>query len=1016
MLEQMKERNFEDDICAWLCTHGGYRPGDPARFDRTRALDVRTLLDFVRTSQPKAWKMHQFKNPGKAEQSFVDRFCEEVRRRSLLDVLRHGFSVLGTRFRVVFWKPETGLNPESVQRYQSNILHCTRQLRYSPAHENSVDVALLLNGIPVICLELKNPFTGQTVEDAVRQFRQDRSPDDLFFSFKRRVLTCFAVDPFHVKMTTRLERQKTFFLPFDQGSNGAGEVGGAGNPPAPDGGYPTAYLWQRVLCRDALLELLHKFLHLEKTEKKDPATGKVSVRERLIFPRYHQWDVLHKLLDDIRAHGPGQQYLIQHSAGSGKSNSIAWLAHRLSGLHDAQEAKIFQSVIVVTDRRVLDRQLRDTILQFEQTDGLVHAISKDSAQLRDAINEGAAIIVTTLQKFPVIFREVRHGQRNFAVIVDEAHSSQTGRAALTLKTALADTDAALAEYAALEDEAEAGQDKKDDALWQELAAQGRHHNLSFFAFTATPKDKTLQLFGRQMPDGRFRAFHIYSMRQAIEERFILDVLRNYTTYHAYFKLLQKGAGDPRYNTSAAARAAMRFESLHPHNIAQKTAVMLDHFRTVTARKMGGRAKAMLVTPSRLHAVRYMQEFTRQIREGRINGVRALVAFSGEVRDTVDGVAVTYTEEGLNKETHGFRISEKELPAHFAGEFNILIVAEKYQTGFDEPLLHTMFVDKQLSGVKAVQTLSRLNRTAPGKEDTFVLDFVNSAEDMQKSFAPFYEATLLEEETDPNLVYDIRHRLDDFRVYGPEQVEAFGKALRDPRAKDCQSALAGATATLAPVLARVATLEEEDRRAFRTGLFRFVRLYNFITQICRMFDEEMHIYSLFAKQLAAALPAENDGLINLDGQIDLEYYKLVKTGETSIPLTPSEKGYAAIKGDAGAPAQKEFDSLSSIVEKINQRFGTQFNAGDQVENFRALQKHVLASDARIVGLADKDNRATWEMVYDTAFMAGAGETAMHSAAFLDLIRNPDTLAFIRTLLKESIWQEALEKRREKETCL
>ena len=944
MLEQMKERNFEDDICAWLCTHGGYRPGDPARFDRTRALDVQTLLDFVRTSQPKAWKMHQFKNPGKAEQSFVDRFCEEVRRRSLLDVLRYGFSVLGTRFRVVFWKPETGLNPESVRRYQSNILHCTRQLRYSPAHENSVDVALLLNGIPVICLELKNPFTGQTVEDAVRQFRQDRSPDDLFFSFKRRVLTCFAVDPFHVKMTTRLERQKTFFLPFDQGGNGAGEVGGAGNPPAPDGGYPTAYLWQRVLCRDALLELLHKFLHLEKTEKKDPATGKVTVRERLIFPRYHQWDMLHKLLDDIRAHGPGQQYLIQHSAGSGKSNSIAWLAHRLSGLHDAQEGKIFQSVIVVTDRRVLDRQLRDTILQFEQTDGLVRAISKDSAQLRDAINEGAAIIVTTLQKFPVIFREVRHGQRNFAVIVDEAHSSQTGRAALTLKTALADTDAALAEYAALEDEAEAGQDKKDDALWQELAAQGRHH------------------------------------------------------------------------TSAAARAAMRFESLHPHNIAQKTAVMLDHFRTVTARKMGGRAKAMLVAPSRLHAVRYMQEFTRQIREGRINGVRALVAFSGEVRDTVDGVAVTYTEEGLNKETHGFRISEKELPAHFAGEFNILIVAEKYQTGFDEPLLHTMFVDKQLSGVKAVQTLSRLNRTAPGKEDTFVLDFVNSAEDMQKSFAAFYEATLLEEETDPNLVYDIRHRLDDFRVYGPEQVEAFGKALRDPRAKDGQSALAGATATLAPVPARVAALEEEDRRAFRTGLFRFVRLYNFITQICRMFDEEMHIYSLFAKQLAAALPAENDGLVNLDGQIDLEYYKLVKTGEASIPLTPSEKGYAAIKGDAGAPAQKEFDSLSSIVEKINQRFGTQFNAGDQVENFRALQKHVLASDARIVGLADKDNRATWEMVYDTAFMAGAGETAMHSAAFLDLIRNPDTLAFIRTLLKESIWQEALEKRREKETCL
>ena len=370
MMDDLRERNFEDDICAWLCEHGGYTAGDPARFDRTRALDVQTLLDVVRTSQPEAWKKHEQRNPGKAEAVFLDSFCKEVQKHSLLDVLRRGFSILGVPFRVVFWQPENDLNPETVALYRRNVLHCTRQLRYSPHNENSVDVTLLVNGIPVICLELKNPLTGQTVEHAMRQFRYDRSPDDLFFAFKRRVLTCFAVDLYHVRMTTRLQGKDTTFLPFDQGSNGAGEVGGAGNPVSPDGDYATAYLWKRVLRADSLLELLQKFLHLKVEEKKD-ARGKPVRKESLIFPRYHQWDVLHKLLDDIRQRGAGHNYLIQHSAGSGKSNSIAWLAHHLSGLHDAHAEKIFQSVIIITDRRVLDSQLQETVSQFEQVKGLV---------------------------------------------------------------------------------------------------------------------------------------------------------------------------------------------------------------------------------------------------------------------------------------------------------------------------------------------------------------------------------------------------------------------------------------------------------------------------------------------------------------------------------------------------------------------------------------------------------------------------------------------------------------------
>lgn len=1003
--DTLKERNFEDDICHWLCTHGGYTAGNASGFDRSLALDTQTLLDFVRSTQPKEWKRHEHQNPGKAKQVFVERFCKEVRNRSLLDVLRQGFTILGTKFRVVFWKPENSLNPDSLERYQRNILHCTRQLRYSPSSENSVDVALLLNGIPVICLELKNPLTGQNVDDAVRQFRRDRSPDDLFFSFKRRVLTCFAVDPYHVRMTTRLAGEKTFFLPFDQGSNGAGEVGGAGNPQPQGDEYATAYLWKEVLNRDALLELLQKFLHLQTEEKKDPKTGHVHKKETLIFPRYHQWDVLHRLLDDVRDHGPGRNYLIQHSAGSGKSNSIAWLAHRLSGLHDAADSKVFQSVIVVTDRRVLDRQLQGTIRQFEQVQGLVHTIDRNSAQLRDAINEGAAIIVTTLQKFPVIFREVEHGGRNFAVIVDEAHSSQTGRAALKLKTALADTDAALDEYARMEGEDEAGEELKRDELWQELAAQGRHHNLSFFAFTATPKDKTLNLFGVKGGDGRFRAFHIYSMRQAIEEGFILDVLRHYTTYRAYFRLIRKSADDPRYATAAAARAAMRFESLHPHNIAQKTAVMLDHFRTVTARKMGGRARAMLVTASRLHAVRYMLEFDRQIRESGMSDVRALVAFSGEVRDT----GSSYTEESMNEAAHGRKIPEREVPDAFASEFNILIVAEKYQTGFDEPQLHTMFVDKQLSGVKAVQTLSRLNRTAPGKEDTFVLDFVNSADEIQKSFAPFYEATVLEEESNPNLVYDIRHRLDACQVYTPGDVAAFGAALnRNKPQKKEGSALSAATATLKPVLDRVAALPEEERRAFRTGLARFVRLYNFVTQICRMFDEDMHVYSLFAKALATALPTEAEGLPNLDGQIDLDYYRLTKTGEGGIELVASDEGFPGIKGDAGAAGQKDFATLSDIVDKINQRFGTTFNNEDQVHTLRQITDRVAESDPRLIDLALDGNEATWNMVYDSAFEKGVTAAALGNEAFFRLFSHtPGALDFLKGLLRAAVHQRTRE---------
>lgn len=1000
MTATLLERDFEADIENWLCESGGYEKGEARAFDRQLCLDAKTLIDFVRATQPKEWERHVRNYQGDAERAFIARFNKEVSNRSLLDVLRNGVKDRGVSFRLVFWKPETALNPEAIAAYEANRLHCVRQLRYSPANENSVDIAILLNGIPIIALELKNPLTGQTVEDAMRQYREDRSPSDLFFAFKKRCLACFAVDPYRAKMTTRLAGPDTLFLPFDQGSGGAGNVGGAGNPASgEEGEYPVAHLWKSILAKDSLLQILQRYAHLQKKEEINPETGEIAVKESLIFPRYHQWDATRKLLCEARQKGAGHNYLIQHSAGSGKSNSIAWLAHGLSGLHNADNQKIFASVIVVTDRRVLDSQLQATVSQFERTGGLVCKVDKNSAQLRDAINGGAAIIVTTLQKFPVIFQEVKGHKANFAIIVDEAHSSQSGQAALKLKAALADTDAALEEYAQAEMREEDAEDLKRDEFWLELAAQGRHRNLSFFAFTATPKAKTLELFGHKDAAGKYAPFHIYSMRQAIEEGFILDPLRNYVTYGHYYKLARAIADDPRYATAAGTRAAMLFESLHPHNIAQKTAVMLSHFCGITANKIGGRAKAMLVTPSRLHAVRYAREFTRQIKEKKLACARPLVAFSGEVDDGGEII----TEPGLNERIHGVKITEAQLPDAFAKDFNILIVAEKYQTGFDEPLLHTMFVDKPLADVKAVQTLSRVNRVARGKEDTFILDFANTADSIKKAFQPYYEAARLEEETDPNMLYDIKARLDGWGVYEPAEADAVASLAS--RAKSGKSLIAAAISLLAPVLARYRRLPEEKRPGFRTALFRFNRLYGFISQLVRMFDADLHGYYFFCRHLARALPKEGDGLPDLSDQIDLEYYKLKKTGEGAIELEASDSGLAGIKGDSGG-GKKDYSELSRIIEKINKRFGASFKPEDKVHILRQIVSKVANSDPALKDLALQNDLANWNMVYDKAFPDAVAESADESNQFFEIFSTQEALDELKGWLRDAVREENL----------
>ena len=725
MTKPTGEAAFESVIEAHLLDNGYLRlPGDG--FDREQAIFPDAALDFIRETQPREWgRLEALRGSRTGEQVLTD-LCKWLDAEGALATLRHGFKCYGRTLRIAFFKAAHELNPALEARYAANRLGLTRQLRFSPRSGQALDVTLSVNGIPVVTIELKNPLSGQTVEDARAQYRQDRDPREPIFAFGRRTLVHFAVDTEAVLMTTRLAGAATRFLPFDRGDGG-----GAGNPPDPAGrGYRTAYLWEEVLARDSLLDLLARFLHLQTEEKRDEQ-GRRARKETLIFPRYHQLQAVRLLVDAARRDGVGHNYLVEHSAGSGKSNTIGWLAHRLAALHDASNERVFDSVIVVTDRVVLDQQLQDTVYQFEHRRGVVQQIDERSRQLAETLESGVPIVITTLQKFPFVSRhllalaEERGAEgtgtlptRRCAVIVDEAHSSQGGEAATELKGVLGG-EKLRAE--ARRRAAEEGREDVEELYWS-MARRARQPNLSFFAFTATPKHKTFAVFGR---DGE--PAHRYTMRQAIEEGFILDVLRHYTTYDAYFRLLKRSAADPHVERKPAARALARFLNLHPHNVAQKTEVMVEHFNAVTRHRIGGRAKAMVVTGSRLEAVRYKQSFDRYIGEKRYP-IRTLVAFSGTVQD--DKLPdVSYTEEAMNA-----GIRETELPEKFAtNEYQVLLVAEKYQTGFDQPLLHTLYVNKRLAGIQAVQTLSRLNRIHPLKEDTFVLDFVNDRDGIHEAF-------------------------------------------------------------------------------------------------------------------------------------------------------------------------------------------------------------------------------------------------------------------------------------------
>lgn len=902
------EAAFESAIEHFLIEHEGYQKRDYSKFDRDLCLDTEVFISFVKSTQTKEWdylyKIHKDSTPKVLLDDLVRALNSE--QEGALNVLRHGFKCFGVNIHTAYFAPASSMNSETKQLYEANVLTITRQARYSTHHDNSIDIVLCVNGIPVITIELKNQLTHQNYENAINQYKYDRDPQDAIFAFKKRALVHFAVDTNEAYMTTRLKGKDTVFLPFNKGHEN-----GKGNPDNPNG-YKTAYLWEEVLTRDSVMDILARFMHLQVVEVK--VGDKIIKKETMIFPRYHQLRCVRRLIETTKEEGAGSNYLIQHSAGSGKSNSIAWLAHRLASLHDAEDNRIFSSVVVITDRLVLDQQLQNTIYQFEHKQGVVEKINTNSQQLADSLTAGTPIIITTLQKFPFVIEKVGDiKSRKYAVIVDEAHSSMGGETASEMKGVLGSPD---------DDEVFNYPDTEEEVL-KAMEKRGKQKNISFYAFTATPKYKTLEIFGRENAMGKPEAFDLYSMRQAIEEGFILDVLDHYTTYKTYYKLVKSVADDPLVDKKKASTALARFISLHPHNIAQKTEVIIEHFRTFTRHKIGGQAKAMVVARSRLHAVRYKLEFDKYIKAKGYSDLRTLVAFSGTVSDgTVD-----YTEVSMNN-----GVKEKELPEKFnTPEYCVLIVAEKYQTGFDQPLLHTMYVDKRLGGIQAIQTLSRLNRMHAGKEDTFVLDFVNEPQDIQDSFQPYYEKTIVGERVDYKKLYELSTKLDSFQVYDPKEVVELCRFFYASRDKQTIKDHAEINRIIDVAVGRFVSKKEDEKEEFRSTIQSFRNMYSFLAQIIPFYDSDLEKLYTYLRFLQAKLPKREKGaVVDVVADVDLKYYRLQLISEGSISLEKNtEKPLDGMTSLGTGKGESSEEELSKIIEVLNEKFQTEFTFADEL---------------------------------------------------------------------------------------
>ena len=929
------EENFEDHIEQHL-NQSGYRSLPPADYDKPLCLIPNEMLQFIQDTQPEAYQKLEIQYGADTPVKLLDRVSKQIASRGVLDVLRKGVKDRGCDFNLTYFQPSSGMNPDHQRLYAQNRFSLIRQLKYSERNEKSLDMTLFLNGLPLVTMELKNSLTGQTVADAEKQYRTDRDPREPLFRFKR-CLVHFAVGNEKVSMTTHLQAGGTRFFPFNKDIE---------NPVNPNG-HKTAYLWEDILQPDNLIELINNFIHEQETTEKvyDPNSRMVTDKKSrvLVFPRYHQLDVIRQLKEAIVAENVGNDYLIQHTTGSGKSNSIAWLAHLLTHLYSSLDTtnRIFDSIIVVTDRRVLDRQLRNTIRQVAQVEGVVHAADKDSAQLKGFLESGKDIIISTIQKFSVIAEEIgKLKSKTFAVIIDEVHSSQTGESAKNLRVSLSKG----VEDGVTEGDADEASDIDTEILEQMEQRKMRDH-ISYFGFSGTPKNKTLELFGRKDAEGKFVPFHVYSMRQSISEGFTLDVLQNYTTFKRYFELVKSVPEDREYEKARTLRTLTNYVDLQPHSIETKTRIMLEHFTEHTAKTIEGKGRAMLVTPSRLHCVRYKQEFDRQMKEmGLPYG--CLVAFSDTVHDTDNGV--DYTENGMNALPPSISIEDSFKDP----KYRILIVASKFQTGFDEPMLQTMYVDKRLDGLQCVQTLSRLNRVAKGKTDTLALDFVNEPEQIQAAFQQYYQTTTLTEETDPNRLYDLQSQLEGFALYGTGTIDRFCEIFYDPNQPD--ELLQG---VLDEVVERWSELERNDREEFRSTLQSYIRLYGYISQLITFTDVALEKLYIFSHSLNKKLPKrEHPDLQDVLDSVDLDSFRVQRIHEElQLSLEEEDSDLEGFGSDVAPRREPEQDFLSNIINALNDAYQTDFTEEDKVDLKTIHQK--VRENEELRQVIDGDNTET-----------------------------------------------------------
>ncbi|MGI6683248.1 MAG: type I restriction endonuclease subunit R [Myxococcota bacterium] len=937
------EKGLESIIVASLVENAGYVQGDPQDYDREHAVDLAKLLQFLAATQPDTYESLGIDEEGPKRTQFLHRLQGEIAKRGVVDVLRGGIKHGPAHVDLFYGTPTPG-NVKAAERFAANIFSVTRQLRYSRNETAlSLDMAVFINGLPIATFELKNKLTKQTVLDAVQQYQRDRDPKELLFQFGRCVVH-FAVDDDEVRFCTHLKGKGSWFLPFDKGYND-----GAGNPPNPHG-LATDYLWKETLSKEGLTDILENYAQV--VEEKDEKTGKK--RYKQIFPRYHQLKVVRMLLADAAESGIGRRYLIQHSAGSGKSNSIAWLAHQLVGLEHESKA-LFDSVIVVTDRRVLDKQIRDTIKQFAQVSATVgHA--EHSGDLRKFLKAGKKIIITTVQKFPFILDEIgdEHRQSKFAIIIDEAHSSQGGKTTAAMNRVLEET----APYGGSDDE---GEETVEDKINKIMEGRKMVTNASYFAFTATPKNKTLEIFGEPdpQPDGtvKHHPFHSYTMKQAIQEGFILDVLKNYTPVESYYRLAKTVEDDPLFDANKAQKKLRRYVESHEHAIREKAEIMVDHFhaQVIGHRKIGGHARAMVITNGIERAIQYFHAFKDYLKE-RKSPYAPIVAFSGE--HEYGGKKVT--EATLN----GFPSSQ--IPDKVQQDpYRFLIVADKFQTGYDEPLLHTMYVDKALSGIKAVQTLSRLNRAHPQKHDTFVLDFYNDSETIQKSFEPYYRTTILSDETDPNKLHDLKSDLDGYQVYSQVQIDDLVGLYLNGADRD----------KLDPILdACVATynadLDEDGQVDFKGKAKAFVRTYGFLSSILAYSNADWEKLSIFLNFLIPKLPApkEEDLSRGILEAIDMDSYRVeVKTSlKIGLADQDAEVGPVPTSGGGRKP-EPELDQLSNIIKAFNDQFGNiDWKDGDKIRKVIAEEIPAkVAADAAYQNAMKNNDKKTARIEHDAA---------------------------------------------------